>query len=400
MSIDALRSPATIRERCANILAAVEAGESSHWTVDAAQLDAAADEVAQVTRSRYPSLAVPMHDRAGHFEAGGVRRGEELARLLDGHDRAGRARALIDLVTVSVLLDAGAGADWRYAEAESGASFTRSEGLAVASLRAFIAGAFSSHPRVPYRADAARLRTIDTAALAAMFQVRADNPLVGLPGRAELMQRLGAALTADHDRFGADGRPGALFDHLGAAGTVRAEDILRALLVGLAPIWPAGSRFEGRPVGDAWPHRHAGGSGPTAGWVPFHKLTQWLTYSLAMPFAAGGVRVVEFDALTALPEYRNGGLLIDTGVIVARDPALLAQRLVPGDEAVVEWRALTVALIDRLAPQVRQRLKRSASELPLASILEGGTWAAGRALAQRLRGGLPPLQIDSDGTVF
>jgi hypothetical protein len=73
---------------------------------------------------------------------------------------------------------------------------------------------------------------------------------------------------------------------------------------------------------------------------------------------------------------------------------------VPGDEAVIEWRALTVALIDQLAPRVRQRLGRSAAQLPLASILEGGTWAAGRALAQRLRGGLPPLQIDSDGTVF
>jgi hypothetical protein len=400
LSIDTLRSPATVRERCANILAAVEAGRSPHWTVDVARLDAAADEVAQVTRARYPSLVVPMHDRAGHFEAGGVRRGDELARRLDGHDRAGRARALIDLVTVSVLLDAGAGADWRYAEADSGQSFTRSEGLAVASFRAFLAGAFSSDPRDPYRADAARLRTIDAAALAAMFQVRADNPLVGLQGRAELMQRLGAALAGDHVRFGADGRPGALFDHLGGAGMVRAEDLLRALLVGLAPIWPAGNRFDGQPLGDAWRHPHAGGSGPTAGWVPFHKLTQWLTYSLVMPFAAGGVRVVELDALTALPEYRNGGLLIDTGVIVARDPALLAQRLVPGDEAVIEWRALTVALIDQLAPRVRQRLGRSAAQLPLASILEGGTWAAGRALAQRLRGGLPPLQIDSDGTVF
>jgi hypothetical protein len=32
--------------------------------------------------------------------------------------------------------------------------------------------------------------------------------------------------------------------------------------------------------------------------------------------------------------------------------------------------------------------------------LEGGTWASGRTLAQRLRDGLPPLSIVSDGTVF
>jgi len=64
----------------------------------------------------------------------------------------------------------------------------------------------------------------------------------------------------------------------------------------------------------------------------------------------------------------------------------------------VEWRALTVALLDELAPRVRQLLH--AEHMPLASILEGGTWAAGRELAQRLRGGLPPLRVASDGTIF
>jgi hypothetical protein len=38
--------------------------------------------------------------------------------------------------------------------------------------------------------------------------------------------------------------------------------------------------------------------------------------------------------------------------------------------------------------------------MPLACVLEGGTWAAGRALAQRLRDGLPPVTVVSDGTVF
>jgi hypothetical protein len=68
---------------------------------------------------------------------------------------------------------------------------------------------------------------------------------------------------------------------------------------------------------------------------------------------------------------------------------------------VVEWRALTVALLDELAPKVRaHQLGLSAAQLPLACVLEGGTWAAGRVLAQRLRGGTPPLNIASDGTVF
>ena len=99
-----------------------------------------------------------------------------------------------------------------------------------------------------------------------------------------------------------------------------------------------------------------------------------------------------------MPEYRNGGLLLDTGVLTLHNDAdaKIARDL--GSELVVEWRALTVALLDELAPQVRARLGRPA--LPLACILEGGTWAAGRELALQLRGGDPPLTIKSDGTVF
>jgi hypothetical protein len=42
-----------------------------------------------------------------------------------------------------------------------------------------------------------------------------------------------------------------------------------------------------------------------------------------------------------------------------------------------------------------------AAAFPVAKLLEGGTWAAGRALAARLRpGGAPPLRVHSDGTVF
>ena len=102
--------------------------------------------------------------------------------------------------------------------------------------------------------------------------------------------------------------------------------------------------------------------------------------------------------MTGLPEYRNGGLLLDTGVLRLRDPQWARRTWDVGDELVVEWRALTVALLDELAVLVRKRLDMP--DLPLACVLEGGTWAAGRQFAQRLRNGLPPLTIDSDGTVF
>ncbi len=400
----ALLSTDAVRERCGRILEAALAGRSPWFRVEPGRLDEAADLVASVSRRRYPTLAVPYHSRWRHFEAGGVDRvaaleaaaGDALA------DPAERARARIDLAVVSVLLDAGAGGAWRYTDLATGTVLARSEGLGVASLRAFEAGLFSSDPRRPLRADAAGLGRLDAARLADAFQVGAANPLVGVEGRLALLRRLGEALAAQPQAFGASARPGGLFDALTAGGerTLEARALLGALLGTLGGIWPQGARIDGVAVGDAWRHPAAGGEGATAGWVPFHKLSQWLAYSLLEPFESAGIAVTGLDALTGLAEYRNGGLLVDTGAIVPRDPAAFAAPLAPGAEPVVEWRALTVALLDALAPKVRERLGTDPARMPLAAVLEGGTWAAGRELAQARRGGEPPFAIASDGTVF
>ena len=398
----ALLSTGAVRERCGRILQAAVEGRAPAFEVVLARLDDAADVVAAVTRRRYPTLAVPYHSRWRHFEAGGVDRVAAMEAAAGEIDPFARARARIDLAVVSVLLDAGAGPAWRFDDRTTGTVLGRSEGLGVASLRAFERGLFSSDPQRPMQADAEGLARIDAAALVAAFQVEADNPLVGLDGRVALLRRLGEALAAQPARFGVPGRPGGLFDALRVSNPTRvaAHDILVALLSGLGGIWPQGARIGGVAVGDAWRHRFAGGEGETGGWVPFHKLSQWLTYSLLEPFESAGVSVDGLDALTGLAEYRNGGLLVDAGVLVPRDPASFAPPLAPGAEPIVEWRALTVALIDALAPKVRERLGTDAVKMPLAAVLEGGTWAAGRELAAARRGGEPPIAIASDGTVF
>ena len=400
-----LRSPTVIRTRCRQVLAAVGAGESTHFAFDPARLPEAADLVVQVTRRRYPDLAVPYHSRWRHFEAGGIDRHAPLRRqLLEQHggDRKAMARALGDLGVVSVVLDAGAGAAWRYREPGTGIEIGRSEGLALASLAGFRAGSFSSDPEEPLRVDAAALQRLEEAELARIFQADDGNPLVGLAGRTRLMNALGDALAADPARFGPAGRPGGLVDSTSAgAGTVSAAAILESILVGLAAIWPSGRTLDGVAVGDCWRHRLATPPdyhGADAGWVPFHKLSQWLTYSLLEPFGWAGLAVTDLEQLTGLPEYRNGGLLLDTGVLTLLDPRVAMVEHDVGSELVVEWRALTVALIDVLADLVRSRLQ--APQLPLAAVLEGGTWAAGRELAFARRGGQPPLAIVSDGTVF
>ncbi len=406
---DLLRTTTTVRERCGQLLDRARRGDSRWFTVDDNAIDGAAGTIAEVTRRRFPRGHIPVHSRWRHFEAGGVDRKGELDRLLAGQSRPERARALIDLTVVSVLLDAGAGHDWKYTEPASGKTFTRSEGLAVASYHAFVGGMFSSDKDRPLQVDAMGLRGLVTDRLAQAFQVSEANPMVGLEGRAVLMRRLGEIISEQPEVFGPElQRPGHLFDLiLGTAGpdvprtaSVSAHGILSHLLMSLSGIWPAANAIGTIPLGDCWRHEAVRGEGLTDGWVPFHKLSQWLTYSLLEPFEWSGVSVHGLDALTALPEYRNGGLMIDSGVLVPRDEAVASQVWQPGDEIIVEWRALTLSLMDEVAGAVRKRLHLDADRMPLARVLEGGSWAAGRELAQRRRGGMPPLQVASDGTVF
>ncbi|HEX9820122.1 MAG TPA: URC4/urg3 family protein [Methylomirabilota bacterium] len=394
-----LRTPEAVRERAGAVLARGLDGGLRHLRIDLSRLSGAADLVAAVTRERYPDLRVPLHSRWRHF---GSHRLAEMVRALDRQPADERARARIDLAVTSVLLDAGAGPQWRYVEPGTRNEYRRSEGLAVASFRLFAGGVFSADPERPWRADAEALAAIDDDRLAHGLQVSASNPLPGLGGRAALLRRLGQALAETPDLFGKrEPRPGHLLDALRERGDrLQAADVLDAVLVGLGPIWPGRLALDGVNLGDVWRHPAAGGAGPTAGLVPLHKLSQWLTYSLIEPLAEGGLAITGLDRLTGLAEYRNGGLFLDLGVLAPAYDAVARDVHRPGDEVVVEWRALTVALLDRLAPLVRERLGGAASALPLASLLEGGTWAAGRRLADERRSGAPPLRVDSDGTVM
>ncbi|MBV9551910.1 MAG: DUF1688 family protein, partial [Alphaproteobacteria bacterium] len=106
-----LLSAAAVRERCTRVLEAAERGGTAHFRLAAERLRDVARLVADVTRRRYPDLRVPPHSRWRHFAAGGV---DRAALVAPGADAGETARAKIDLAIVSVLLDAGAGAAWRY----------------------------------------------------------------------------------------------------------------------------------------------------------------------------------------------------------------------------------------------------------------------------------------------
>src|SRR5437588_9729341 len=308
-----LRTAAAVRERCGLVHRWIAEGRSPHFSLDESLLPRVADYVAEVTGAAYPDLKIPYHSRWRHFSAGGIHRWAALAARIEG-GLIERARAALDLVTVSVLLDAGAGDAWRYREGATGLRLTRSEGLAVASLEMFRSGLFSSDSDQLCRVDNVALASLDSPALARHFQVSAANPLIGVEQRAALLRRFGHALADRPELFGtAPARPGHLVDYFQSMSrdqSIAAAAALATLLDALAPIWPAGLMVDGIALGDAGRHPAVRTADASDRIVPFHKLSQWLTYSLLEPLAAAGLRVQGIGELTALAEYRNGGLLI------------------------------------------------------------------------------------------
>lgn len=397
-----------VRERANELLDLGERDALEHFAIDGSRLDPAARLVAETTRERYPDLRIPLHSRWRHFE--GADGGSRWTAVAGEAGLAGaeRARSAVELAVVSVLLDAGAGTGWRYRDELTGREIGRSEGLAVATFDLYRRGALSSDPARPFRADANALGRANRATFARAFQLGEHNQLPGVAGRVRCLHALGRAVAARPEfewrtslpagpPGGAARRLGCLFDHIrthAPEGRIPASDLFRIVLMALRGVI-------GRALGDVWFHAGIRRPGrPTDRLLALHKLFQWLTWSLIEPLAEGGVAVTRTHALTGLAEYRNGGLLLDTGVIAPRQP-LPERALSPGDPIVVEWRGLTVALLDRLRPRVARKLGLADPDFSLGQLLEGGTWWAGRRVAESLReGGAPPIRTLSDGTLF
>jgi Protein of unknown function (DUF1688) len=395
-----LRSPQAIRSRCGQIFDKALAGKLRHFDCDLTQLGFVADYVIDVMRSEYPNLEIPFHSRWRHFEAGGIPRLEQLDLQLAELNSIERAKAKFDLAIISVLLDAGAGSDWCYYEAGTNLGFKRSEGLAVASFGMFCQGVFSSDNSQKERVDAQKLQNLTENELIQGFQVSSNNPLVGISGRLQLLRSLGKVMTASPQLFGDNPRPGNLVNYLvGKADNnkLAAATVFNAVLSGLSEIWSGRLEIAGSNLGDVWYHPDVNDDGL----VPFHKLSQWLTYSLLEPLQEMGLEITGLDSLTGLPEYRNGGLCLDLGLIRAKNESILTVSHSVASEVIVEWRALTLILLDQIATTIREKLNMSSEDLPLVKILQGGTWTAGRKIAAQLRiDGVSPIQIESDGTVF
>ncbi|GAB9476059.1 hypothetical protein Gpo141_00013131 [Globisporangium polare] len=404
--VEYLRSLVSVRESCQRVLALAKDDALPSFRVDYAKIPDAADYVISVIRQSYPDdvASVPFHSRWRHFETGNPQRVEKLAAGWDC-DALEKARRMIDLALVSVLLDAGAGPLWKYKEPGTEDVYNRSEGLGIASMHMFLQGAFSSDLLNPHCSDADALAGLPDDAIAKAFQVdEATNPLVGCAGRTDLLKRLGKSLKAHPEFFagpeGTANRPGNLVDYLlkhkNEQNEVSITELWRVVVYGLQDIWPESrTRVSGQNMGDVWELSYLPDDEKAAKFVCFHKLSQWLTYSLMEPLQEYGFKITDLGLMTGLPEYRNGGLLVDFGVLVPKDSKILTDEFDPSSEVIIEWRALTVALLDEIHKIILERLSFT------AEMLEGGSWKAGRVIAKEKRAdGGPPITIKSDGTVF
>jgi hypothetical protein len=396
-----IRSAQSIRDRCGELYQLGLEGALNHFDVRPERLDGIVSFVRIETNANYPDLNVPYHSQWRHFNAGDINRVDGVHELLQELSPKERCRAKIELAIVSVLLSAGAGPSWAYQDIDTSIRHRRSEGLALASIYAFWEGLFGE----PLAATSARLKKVTVEELGAAFQVSAENPLLGLQGRCALLNGLGRAIEANKELFiGSPGRLGGILEVLIASGngaSIEASTVLGIILRAFDDIWPGRLKVGGKNLGDVWRHSKVGGVGETKGLVPLHTLSQWIAYSLVEPLEELGIKIKNLDHLSGLAEYRNGGLFIDGGALSPKDPAALSISHAPSSELVVEWRALTVSLLDEIAKRFRAVLGKSESDFPLSKVLQGGTWSAGRKFAAGRRAdGSPPIRIESDGTVF
>lgn len=206
--IATLMDPRTIRIRSQAILDLIKHDQSAYFVLEPEKMTSTASFIIDVIQDNYPTLDIPYHSRWRHFEAGGIDRIKKMQEQLSSLSIEERGKILYELVIISVFLDAGAGQYWSYQEPETGVTYSRSEGLALASLSLYQRGVFSSYSSEPFRVDAARLLTLSEHELQQGFQVTQSNPLEGISGRLALLNRLGSLIQHDEQHFGKDHRLG------------------------------------------------------------------------------------------------------------------------------------------------------------------------------------------------
>jgi GTP cyclohydrolase II len=368
---NSLKNISKVRESCQEVYNYVKNNKSKYFKINEDKLESGSEYIANYTKNKYPNLNINYHSRLSHIE------NWENEILKWDCDITEKIKRMIDLTFISVFLDAGAGNKWTYIK--DGKKYNRSEGLAMAAFDMFNNGVFSSDSALPTRVNSHKLKNLSRDDLINGFQLTKKNYLIGLDGRLDLLKNFGKILDKNKKYFGKEiARPGNIIDHLGTNQIDFNE--LSNIIFNFSEL-----------TQDV--HIHT----DLKMYIPYHKLLQWLLYSLIDLFMKFRINVINTETLTALPEYRNGGMIIDLGIIEIKDKTLFNKKHDINSDLIIEWRCLTVILIDIIKEKVNIILN---SNLHLGQLLESGTWKIGRELAKKNRNGLSPFTILSNGTVM
>ncbi|KAK4518024.1 uncharacterized protein ATC70_001374 [Mucor velutinosus] len=428
-----------VRERCFKVQEAAVKNKLQHFDIDTSKLQDMVQFVISLIKRDYDDPSqIPVHGRWRHFDAGGRPRIQTLINSWAslGIDATEQTRRVLDLFTIGVLLDIDPNQSYSFRETSTNRFYKRREGIAIAILEMFMAGTFSINPNQPHRVDSEALARLTMDDLLAGFKTDTSTSLIGLQDRLDLLKHLAQAIQRRPDYFGGEEglvpRPGNMMDYLLCHPTTIKTK--KGPLIHLETLWPVileigeiwtvedvsnckGGTFQ---LGDVWPCAALGDQDQM---VPFHKLSQWMVYSLIEPMEKLLGAVIEgTEQLTPLSDYANGGLLMDTGFITLKKQDYergienyRKNSLLPGqpkvevapmfemsDPVVVEWRALTTAYLDLVADRVRATLRMSKKTLSLTQLIEGGTTSAGKELAEISRPNTqePPIVIKCDRRVI
>lgn len=381
-----LFQPQEVRRRAHAFLDMGIAGKLNHVGLDLTKLDDALGLVLETTKEIYPDFQIPPYGIWRAFETGGIDRWSAMASAREFETAQEMLLAAADLALLALFMKTRHPGNWVFEDPMTGSKVAGDDALALAAFHMFASGSFSGEMTDPYRVDAETLVRLDLNELTSGLQWDrdADHELLG--AMQAHLKRFGEAMALRPDLFseGNVTRPGVLALRLaGEAGAgIDASKLLDNLLETFAPVWDGGAKAGDVGLGDSFDYTgKSAGSETTT--VPFHLCAQEMVYSLVEPFAWAGFEVTGLQDLTPPSDLAHAALFVQTGVLAIsseNDEALPEETKT---DRMVELRAVSAALADKLADRLRSELDVSADQVPLTCILEGGTSRAGlRILSQ------------------
>lgn len=399
----ALFQPDEIRRKAHMMLALAAEDRLDHVGVDLDRLDTAVATVLETTRENYPDFQIPPYGVWRSFEAGGIDRWQAMASARGFETAEQMLAGAADLALLGIAMSTLHPAGWRYEDRMTETVATGTTASALAAFHMFASGSFSSEMTDPYRVDAGALVSMDLIELAAGLQWDDRDDADHLKAMQRHLKRFGEALALRPDLFGEGEatRPGLLAVRLAkeSDGPIDAAQILDRILEALAPVWEGGATSGDIWLGDAFVHSGLPGNDVHA-IVPFHLAAQQMVYALVEPFAWAGFEVAGLEKLTAPADLVHAALFVQSGVLALKgDSGSLAPEAIR--DRMIEIRALTLALTDKLAERLASGLGMSLDQVPFTCILEGGTSRAGNHIVEQAPENLRDLgKFLNPGAVF